>query len=654
MVLINGVKYACERCIRGHRVTTCNHTDQPLMMIKPKGRPSTTCAHCKELRKNKNANPAGVCTCGRQEKKRQAQRAKEEARAKAKAREEECHCGNGEKCVCHSRRRSSRRSTTSKSKAPSVLSLPTGESTGLTAAFDPSDSGAKVSKPHVLTSLPSFHSSQSLDQDVSLATSPTMSTSFSNNNWDASSISSSLRSDSRLNLLERSHHSIGLDPLNNIKPITTSTRTRVGEVSVPLEEYVPSDINGVGNVSDLQDQSGWSNQDDTKTGLLDLFADTSNSNTNYSRMKGQHYKHYDPSSASEIPLSPDIPSAGKLTRTPSTFAERSVSAISRASFDGSLPDPARPSLSSLKSSDSLSTYLGGSQDGHHYQDMLHHSHSARNFTPGIHQVKQERPFTILGDDNESIKSVEVLSLTPSFMDIPENGKLYAPTSNPFFHHKGPVVRPRSVSIDRNHRYDQHASFHGSHSRQQSDQNQHQNEQKPNLSQHNSSTSQSQQHQKQHQPPALATTHDKFAQPGSRPQLKLSRTNDSNFSGGSINPSMLSNFDGTFSPTFKTSPLNGESSTLMDLPQTISPQDELTDRLIEPTSSFTSELDQIFGSNNNDAQSILSGPTSVYDVVNNINSDDSPLANTRSIATPSPGQPVGDINFTDLDNLMTDL
>lgn len=70
MVLINGIKYACERCIRGHRVTTCNHTDQPLMMIKPKGRPSTTCDYCKQLRKNKNANPEGVCTCGRLEKKK--------------------------------------------------------------------------------------------------------------------------------------------------------------------------------------------------------------------------------------------------------------------------------------------------------------------------------------------------------------------------------------------------------------------------------------------------------------------------------------------------------------------------------------------------------------------------------------------------------
>ncbi|GAV54886.1 hypothetical protein ZYGR_0AS02090 [Zygosaccharomyces rouxii] len=108
MVLINGVKYACERCIRGHRVTTCTHTDQPLMMIKPKGRPSTTCDHCKELRKNKNANPSGVCTCGRLEKKRLAQKAKEEARAKAKEEKKlhECRCGSDEPCKCHSNRRS--------------------------------------------------------------------------------------------------------------------------------------------------------------------------------------------------------------------------------------------------------------------------------------------------------------------------------------------------------------------------------------------------------------------------------------------------------------------------------------------------------------------------------------------------------------------
>ncbi|CAI5757140.1 unnamed protein product [Candida verbasci] len=66
MVLINGVKYACERCIRGHRVTTCTHTDQPLTMIKPKGRPATQCQHCRENRKHKNLHVS--CTCGKKGK----------------------------------------------------------------------------------------------------------------------------------------------------------------------------------------------------------------------------------------------------------------------------------------------------------------------------------------------------------------------------------------------------------------------------------------------------------------------------------------------------------------------------------------------------------------------------------------------------------
>lgn len=62
MVFIRGVKYACERCIRGHRVTSCKHTDQPLVMIKPKGRPATQCEHCREARKKKVLHIK--CTCG--------------------------------------------------------------------------------------------------------------------------------------------------------------------------------------------------------------------------------------------------------------------------------------------------------------------------------------------------------------------------------------------------------------------------------------------------------------------------------------------------------------------------------------------------------------------------------------------------------------
>lgn len=62
MVLINGVKYACERCIRGHRVTSCTHTDQPLTMIKPKGRPASQCQHCRDQRKNKSLHISCACS----------------------------------------------------------------------------------------------------------------------------------------------------------------------------------------------------------------------------------------------------------------------------------------------------------------------------------------------------------------------------------------------------------------------------------------------------------------------------------------------------------------------------------------------------------------------------------------------------------------
>ena len=66
MVLLNGVKYACDRCIRGHRVSSCTHTDKPLTMIKPKGRPSSQCSHCREQRKIKNSHSS--CSCGKKGK----------------------------------------------------------------------------------------------------------------------------------------------------------------------------------------------------------------------------------------------------------------------------------------------------------------------------------------------------------------------------------------------------------------------------------------------------------------------------------------------------------------------------------------------------------------------------------------------------------
>ncbi|PLB43330.1 copper-fist-domain-containing protein [Aspergillus steynii IBT 23096] len=45
-MLIDGEKWACEACVRGHRVTTCKHHDRSLIRINRKGRPFATCSVC--------------------------------------------------------------------------------------------------------------------------------------------------------------------------------------------------------------------------------------------------------------------------------------------------------------------------------------------------------------------------------------------------------------------------------------------------------------------------------------------------------------------------------------------------------------------------------------------------------------------------------
>ncbi|KAK9893245.1 copper-fist-domain-containing protein, partial [Cystobasidium minutum MCA 4210] len=50
MILLDGQKYACESCFKGHRVSKCTHTDRPLFVPNKKGRPSTQCKHCRDRR----------------------------------------------------------------------------------------------------------------------------------------------------------------------------------------------------------------------------------------------------------------------------------------------------------------------------------------------------------------------------------------------------------------------------------------------------------------------------------------------------------------------------------------------------------------------------------------------------------------------------
>ncbi|RPD55424.1 hypothetical protein L227DRAFT_566601 [Lentinus tigrinus ALCF2SS1-6] len=61
MVYVGDKKYACETCIKGHRSSSCKHTDRPLFEIKKKGRPVTQCEHCRELRKTRQIHVKCVC-----------------------------------------------------------------------------------------------------------------------------------------------------------------------------------------------------------------------------------------------------------------------------------------------------------------------------------------------------------------------------------------------------------------------------------------------------------------------------------------------------------------------------------------------------------------------------------------------------------------
>ncbi|SPN99025.1 uncharacterized protein DNG_02064 [Cephalotrichum gorgonifer] len=61
-MIIDGEKYACEACVRGHRVSNCQHSDRPLQHINKKGRPVSQCGHCRTLRKSRSAHVK--CDCG--------------------------------------------------------------------------------------------------------------------------------------------------------------------------------------------------------------------------------------------------------------------------------------------------------------------------------------------------------------------------------------------------------------------------------------------------------------------------------------------------------------------------------------------------------------------------------------------------------------
>lgn len=63
MVFVNNKKFACESCIKGHRSSSCHHSDRPLFEVKKKGRPVSQCQQCRELRKAKGVHSRCECPC---------------------------------------------------------------------------------------------------------------------------------------------------------------------------------------------------------------------------------------------------------------------------------------------------------------------------------------------------------------------------------------------------------------------------------------------------------------------------------------------------------------------------------------------------------------------------------------------------------------
>ncbi|KAL5115832.1 transcriptional activator haa1 [Pleosporales sp. CAS-2024a] len=112
MPVIDGEKWACSSCIKGHRVSGCNHADRELHHINPKGRPVKQCEHCRGARKAKSHH--AKCDCG---DKKDKDKVKDHADAKGEmthglhlhlhdtsdpsaAHDMRCQCHAGAKCLC--------------------------------------------------------------------------------------------------------------------------------------------------------------------------------------------------------------------------------------------------------------------------------------------------------------------------------------------------------------------------------------------------------------------------------------------------------------------------------------------------------------------------------------------------------------------------
>ncbi|KAJ5168709.1 uncharacterized protein N7482_004303 [Penicillium canariense] len=97
-MLIDGEKWACEACVRGHRVSSCHHSDRPLTHINKKGRPVSQCTHCRGLRKSRTTHVK--CDCGDKKKKSDPSDCHGDKRDLKQDSLHRCGCSHGQRCTC--------------------------------------------------------------------------------------------------------------------------------------------------------------------------------------------------------------------------------------------------------------------------------------------------------------------------------------------------------------------------------------------------------------------------------------------------------------------------------------------------------------------------------------------------------------------------
>ncbi|KAH8776432.1 hypothetical protein F5883DRAFT_247585 [Diaporthe sp. PMI_573] len=116
-MILDGEKWACESCVRGHRVSNCQHADRPLQHINKKGRPVSQCSHCRNMRRSKSAHVK--CDCGEKTSKCV------HLQATVDGHRESCCCNHGGRCTCSHKKEQNQLDTVPESDSEQELSSST-------------------------------------------------------------------------------------------------------------------------------------------------------------------------------------------------------------------------------------------------------------------------------------------------------------------------------------------------------------------------------------------------------------------------------------------------------------------------------------------------------------------------------------------------